>query len=262
MVLPPGRPGEPLEAVEAVVAPDVPVTVVGRRGLRGGLRRLSQGLIWYGALGLALAVLGLVGLVYVGDRLGSLGDRIGSQVDSIALTLEDTSAALSDASSTATSFGTTLDRTPATLDQVATTVASLRTDLITVQTDLGAITILGARPLASVADLFGRMAGNLDGLEGRLAAIGTDLQTNRGRLAENAESLELLGDRLTILAAELRGDLVMDSLDDVRVVLSILMVLFILWAGLPAAGALFLGLWLRRELRPRAGPSAQVAPEG
>lgn len=244
---------EPAEAVEAIVAPDVPVAVVGRRGLRGGLRRFSQGLIAYGVVGLALAVLGVIGLVYVGDRLGDLADRISGQVESIAVTLDDTAVALSDATSTASSFAATLDRTPATLDQVATTVGSLQADLTTVEQDLGALTILGARPLASVAQLFGRMADNLDGLEGRLTAIATDLETNRERLRTAGSSLDLLGDRLILLSAQLRGDLVTDSLDDVRAVVTVLILLLIVWAGLPAAAALLLGLWLGRELRPRGG---------
>jgi hypothetical protein len=248
----PARPDEP---VEALVAPDVPVTVVGRRGLRAGLRRLSVGLIAYGAVGVLLAVLGIVALVYVGDRLGGLGDRMSGQLESIALTLDDTAALLSDTNSSASSFAATLERTPATIDQVAATVSSLHTDLTTVQADLAAITILGARPLASVSDLFGRMAGNLDGLEGRLTAIGTDLGANRERLLENAESLDLLGDRLILLAGEMRGDLVADSLDDVRTIVTVLILLLVVWAALPAVGALALGLWLRRELAPRRSVS-------
>lgn len=236
------------------LAPTLPEALIGapivRPGLRAGLRRLGTGLITYGAVGIALSVIGLVALLYVGARLGGLGDRIGTQVSSIAETLDDTAAALSDAGASAVSFSSTLERTPPSVRQTATTVANLRADLLRVQADLGAIAILGSRPLGNVAELFGGMATDLEGLDGRLEAIATDLEDNRGRLIANGESLDAMGDRLESVATELRGSLVEDSLADIQVMVTVVAGLLLLWATLPAVGALVLGLWLRRELRP------------
>jgi hypothetical protein len=48
--------------------------VSGQLGLRGGLRRLSTGLIAYGAVGLAVALLGLVALAWTAGRVSSFAD--------------------------------------------------------------------------------------------------------------------------------------------------------------------------------------------
>lgn len=239
-----GPAGEP-PLVEAALAP-----AIARPGLRSGLRRLGAGLIAYGAIGIALSIVGLVALLYVGGRLGDLGDRIGTQVRTIADTLDDTATVLTDASSSAVSFSTTLERTPPSVRQTATTVANLRADLLRVQADLASIAILGSQPLANVADLFGGMAADLEGLDGRLEAIATDLEQNRERLVANGDSLDALGGRLEGLARDLRGSIVEDSLADVQVIITVVAGLLLLWATLPAVGALLLGLWLRRELRP------------
>ncbi len=55
----------------------------GRRPLtlRRGLRRLSAGLIAYGLIGLALALIGAFALAWVGGRVGAVADRTGEQVE-------------------------------------------------------------------------------------------------------------------------------------------------------------------------------------
>ena len=66
--------------------------VVARRPLtlRRGLRRLSTGLIAYGLIGLALALVGAFALAWVGGRVGAVADRTGEQVESIVSTLDET----------------------------------------------------------------------------------------------------------------------------------------------------------------------------
>ena len=57
----------------------------GQLGLRGGLRRLSTGLIAYGAAGLAVALLGLVALAWTAGRVSSLADRVDAEVVQLGL---------------------------------------------------------------------------------------------------------------------------------------------------------------------------------
>ena len=49
-------------------------------GLRGGLRRLSTGLIVYGFAGLVVALLGLVALGWTSGRVAGLADRLDGEV--------------------------------------------------------------------------------------------------------------------------------------------------------------------------------------
>ena len=216
--------------------------------LRRGLRRLSTGLIAYGVVGLLLALIGAFALTWVGGRVGAVADRTGEQVDSIVTTLDQTAIVLSSMGTSATSFSGTLERTPPAVRQTAQTVANLRQNLVLVQGQLSAINILGARPLANAANLFGQMAVDLEGLDTRLEVIATDLDNNRAALLANSASLQSLGTELDGVADDLRAGAIEESLADVQLILVVLSALLIVWALLPAAGALFLGWWLRREL--------------
>ena len=97
---------------------------------------------------------------------------------------------------------------------------------------------------------FGQIATDLEGLDTRLGLIATDLEDNKARLLANAASLTALGERLDAIADELRTGFIQDSLEDVRIVLMVLILVFALWTAVPAVGALILGVWLRRVARP------------
>ena len=126
---------------------------------------------------------------------------------------------------------------------------------------MAAINILGARPLADAANLFGQMAADLEGLDSRLEVIAADLDANRTALLDNSTKLQALGTELDGVADGLRAGSIEESLADVQLILIVLSVLLIVWALLPAVGALGLGWWLRRELldptTTRSRPSAK-----
>jgi hypothetical protein len=218
--------------------------------LRVGLRRLSTGLLIYGGIGLALALLGLLAMVYVGNRVTTLADTTGERVETMVATVEDTATVLKDAGTTALSFANTLERTPPTVRQAAQTVESMRQTLLTIQSQLGQFTILGSRPLGNVADQFGRIATDLEGLDTRLDLIASDLEDNRDKLLANARSLTALGERLDTVADDLASGFIQDTLDDVRILLIVLVLVLVLWTAVPAVGALLFGIWLRRTLGP------------
>ena len=242
------------------MTPNLPSDAVDRRlTLRGGLRRLSTGLILYGVIGLVLALVGGFALSWVGGRVGGIADRTSEQVESIVDTLDQTALVLGSMGTSATSFSGTLERTPPAVRQTAQTVANLRANLILVQGQLGALNILGARPLADAANLFGQMAADLEGLDTRLETIATDLDNNRAALIDNSARLKTLGTELGGVADGLRAGPIEESLDGLQLILVVMSILLIVWTALPAAGALALGWWLRRELRDPDGDAA-VAP--
>jgi hypothetical protein len=218
--------------------------------LRPTLRRLGTGLVIYGTIGVLLALVGLLLMLYVGGRIGELADRTSAQVDTIIATLDDTSAALIDAGATAGSFAGTLERTPPTIRGVADTIGDIQSQLEAVSSQLALFSILGANPLSGVGALFGGIAGGLSGLDSELTQVATDLADNRDRLVANATSLETLGLRLDQIADQLRTGVVQDSLADVQVVTTLLVFTLVIWTAVPAVGALLLGWWLRRELAP------------
>jgi hypothetical protein len=220
----------------------------GRVRLRPGLRLLASGLIAYGTIGVAIAVLGLLAMVWVSGRVGGLADRTGAQVTTIVETIDRTSAALTQASASATSFAGTLDRTAPAVRQVAQAIGDLRGNLRSIEDQLGRVQLLGSRPFGDVAGQFGQMATDLDGLDTQLGLIAGDLEGNRSALAANAESLAAIGTRLTRIAAEVRDGTVAEGIDDLETVVTLLSLLMVVSVALPALGALGLGWWLRRVL--------------
>ena len=118
---PPVAPGPAQAPVAASITPAEPPL-----SLRSGLRRLSTGLLVYAVNGLILAVLGLVAMVYVGNRVGSLADSTGERIETAIGTVEDTATVLKDAGATALSFANTLERTPPTVRQAAQTIEGVQ----------------------------------------------------------------------------------------------------------------------------------------
>ena len=232
------------------------------RSLRSGLRRLATGLIAYGLIGIALAVVAAIALGWAGGRLSAVGGRVDTQIASVVETLDRTSTALADAGTSATSFSATMERTPPVVRQTAQAIADVRADLRAAEDQFSQVVLLGSRPLGGVADAFGRMATNLEGLDTRLDVIATDLESNRAALLTNASSLAALGERLGLVAEDLRGGVVEDGFADLQTSATILAIVLLIWMTIPAIGALWLGWWLRREYgrEVAAKRSAQVAP--
>jgi hypothetical protein len=218
------------------------------RSLRSGLRRLATGLIAYGVIGIALAFVAAIALGWAGGRLAAVGDRVDTQLASVVETLDRTSTALGDAGRSAGSFSVTMERTPPVVRQTAQAIADVRADLRAAEDQFSQIEILGRRPLGGVAEAFGRMATNLDGLDTQLDVIATDLESNQAALLDNASSLSALGERLGLVAEDLRGGVVEDGVSDLRTSATILAIVLLVWMTIPALGALWLGWWLRREV--------------
>jgi len=218
-------------------------------GLRGGLHRLSTGLIAYGIIGLLVAGLGLGALAWVNSRVDTLSGRVETSVDTLATTMERTADAIRDAATTAETFTVTLERSAEAVSAAADTIRSVRTNLETLENVLRAVNILGVSPLGPAADAVGGIADSIEGLDTRLTGIADGLDANTDALAANAASLGRLADSTAAAAERLRSGVVEASLDDVHVVIVVMLLLFVVWSAVPAVGALVLGTWLRREVR-------------
>jgi hypothetical protein len=223
-------------------------------GLRGGLHRLGTFLIAYGLIGLVVAVIGLGGLLWINGRINAAADRANGTIAELTATLDKTATALEDASDTAGTFATTIDNASTTLDQAASTIATVQPQLGGLQDQFRSINILGATPLSRAADLMGSIATSINGLDQRLSAVSTSLRANHDALLANRDSLGALGAQMRSLADRLKSGVLQESLSDLQAVVTILILVFVMWAVVPALGALGLGIWLRRELR--AGPAA------
>lgn len=227
-------------------------------GLRGGLRRLAQGLIAYGIIGLVVAAICLVALIWVNGRVGGLRTEAETTVGNLATTMDRTAQALHDASTTAQSFTVTVEESAQAVSSAAATITEVRTGLGSLEAQLRAVSILGAQPLSGTADAVGRIDASLEGLDTRLSGIATGLSGNRDALASNATSLGQLGDSVESMAERLDSGVIEDSLGDIQLVIVVVLLVFTAWSLVPAVGALVGGLWLRRELERSADAPLQA----
>jgi hypothetical protein len=224
------------------------------RGLRGGLHRLSHGLIAYGIIGLVVASTGFGALVWVNGRISEIRGDAEATVARLATTTEFAANVLHGASTTAQSFSATVDQSAQAVSAAAVTITEVRSDLSALAAQLRSVSILGATPLSSPADAVGRIAVSMEGLDTRLYTIADSVRGNRDALAGNATALGELGDSTQALAARLGSGVGQDSFGDVQLVIAVTLLAFAAWAFVPAVGALVLGVWLRRELgRSRSG---------
>jgi hypothetical protein len=223
-------------------------------GGHDGLRRLSRGLIAFGIIGLVVATIGFGSMVWVNSRISELHDEARTTLTQLASTTELAATVLRGASTTAQSFSGTVDQSAQAVTAATLTITQARSELAALEAQLRSVNFLGQTPLASSADSVARIATSLEGLDTQLPLIASDLGTNRDALARNAVALTDLAKSTAALATRLGPSDGPDSIGDVQQVVAITLLMFAAWSFVPAAGALGLGLWLRRELgRSRAG---------
>ncbi len=220
----------------------------GVRDPSGGVRRLSQGLIAYGMVGLVVAAIGFGAMVWVNGRISTLRADAEANVAGAATTMELAATVLRGASTTAQSFSGTADQARQAVSAAVATVSEARSDLSALEAQLRSVNILGATPLGSSADAVGRIAASMDGLESQIPVVADSLDGNRDALARNAVALSDLADSTAALAARLGSGVGQGSFGDVQQVIAITLLMFAAWSSVPAVGALGLGAWLRGEL--------------
>jgi hypothetical protein len=224
-------------------------------GGRDGMSRLCRGLIAYGIIGLVVAAIGFGSMVWVNSRISQLRGEAETTLVRLASTTELAATVLREASTTAQSFSGTVDQSSQAVTSAALTVTQVRSELSALEAQLRSVNFLGQTPLGSSADSVARIANSMDGLDTQLPLIAADLGSNRDALARNAVALSDLGNSTAALAARLGPSDGPDSIGEVQQVVAITLLMFAAWSFVPAAAALALGLWLRRELgRSRATP--------
>ena len=220
----------------------------GGLGQRGGLRRLSQGLITYGIVGLVVATIGFGATVWVSGRISTLRADAQVSVARAATTIELAAMVLRGASTTVQSFSGTADQARQAVSAAVVTVIEVRSELSALEAQLRSVSFLGTTPLGSSADAVGRITASLDGLEMAIPVVADSLKDNRDALVRNADALDDLADSAAALAAGLGPTVGQDAFGDVQQVIVLTLLMFTAWSFVPAAGALGLGAWLRGEL--------------
>lgn len=230
---------------------------------RLGLWRLANALLVYGVVGLLAAAIGIAALISASGRIGSLGERIVSEAVSLDAIVVRTADVLEDAATTAASFGPTVDQTSVTVRGAAAAIRDIEPRLRDLETQANAIEIFGARPVAPLGDLFGKIAGDVSGLDEQLDGIATEMGTNQAALTTMSSSLRSLSGLVRAYTGRLKPEAIDAGINEARGLLLFTLALFIAWTAVPAFGALVVGRWMRRLVEPDRTPpeaSAGAAP--
>ena len=230
---------------------------------RLGLWRLANALLVYGVVGLLAAAIGIAALISASGRIGSLGERIVSEAVSLDAIVVRTADVLEDAATTAASFGPTVDQTSVTVRGAAAAIRDIEPRLRDLETQANAIEIFGARPVAPLGDLFGKIAGDVSGLDEQLDGIATEMGTNQAALTTMSTSLRSLSGLVRAYTGRLKPEAIDAGINEARGLLLFTLALFIAWTAVPAFGALVVGRWMRRLVEPDRTPpeaSAGAAP--
>ena len=229
---------------------------------RLGLWRLANALLVYGVVGLLAAAIGIAALISASGRIGSLGERIVSEAVSLDAIVVRTADVLEDAATTAASFGPTVDQTSVTVRGAAAAIRDIEPRLRDLETQANAIEIFGARPVAPLGDLFGKIAGDVSGLDEQLDGIATEMGTNQAALTTMSSSLRSLSGLVRAYTGRLKPEAIDAGINEARGLLLFTLALFIAWTAVPAFGALVVGRWMRRLVEPdRTPPEASAGAE-
>ena len=135
------------------------------------LRTLSTGLVVYGVVGIVLAVVLLGAVVAISRRLDSLAGRLSDRLETISQTVDKTAdRARRTRRRPRASFATTLDQAgPDAPAGRHARSARWSPRCASSRPTAAAVTILGQTPLASLSDRFGRIADQLETLQGQVA---------------------------------------------------------------------------------------------
>jgi hypothetical protein len=227
--------------------------VIGGAVTRPLLRRVAQALLAYGVFGIVLSLVTTIAIGSALGRLSSVGEGVGAGASQLGTVLGRMGTVLDDAATSAGSFGSTIDSSSAALTTAAADLRAIVPRLRDIETQANAINILGSRPLAPLASLFGDIAGQIGDLDTQLEGVSTNLAANRGALTANATSLAALATEVRALRDQIPAEMPGTALGDARWLVVLLLLVVLAAVALPAVAALWLGWWLRRELLRSSG---------
>ena len=215
----------------------------------GESRRLSTGLIVYGAVGLLLTIAAIVAVFWLNGHFSDVREDLGAEVDQLEQTLQSTSDSIDAAADSADGFADTLDASVPGLESAAAVLERVENVLTGLR-----IPFLGDQ-LQSVRDL----GEELGTLSDSLSDVAATLEPNSAQLAETTEAMRALAGDIDDLRASLEDGLVERGADQGFNFLRAGIIALTIWLALPSLAALLAGLWLRRAVSPRpevAGPTA------
>ena len=219
-------------------------------------RRLGRGLVWFGVVGLVLAVVMMVvwlgGLVAMRD----LDARLEADREATAISLVQTAALMGSSATTLEDASASLGNVQEALDDAARLLDRLASSTGELAEALN-VTILGQQPFAGTSQSFEDVSGDLDILATRSETLATEVETFHPDLEVVAADLRRVETAVRALAYRVNSFAGVEDLVGLMRGYALLSALLAAWLASLAAGC----VWAGRQLqRPGPGVSAETTP--
>ena len=219
-------------------------------------RRLGRGLVWFGVLGLVLAIVMMVAWLGGLMAMRDLDERLEADREATAISLVQAAAlmgssatALEDASASLGSIQEALEDSARLLDRLATSTGDLAEALN--------VTVLGQQPFAGTSQSFEDVSGGLDILATRSETLATEVETFHPGLEVVAADMRTVETAIRALAYRVNSFGGVEDLVGLMRGYALLSALLAAWLASLAAGCVWVGRQLQRS---SPGLSAETTP--
>jgi hypothetical protein len=209
-------------------------------------RRLGTGMLVFGLVGMVIAGIVAVALVYGAFAARNLDERLAADQAQITSSLERVSVSMESLATTTANAGTTLTTTSQVLidaqlvlDQAADTLTTLASALN--------ISILGSQPFATASQRMTELAASVSSFESRAAALGENLHQNAVDAEAMTGRIEDLGEEVDTLSERIDGFDRIGELVNLLIGGIVLAALLTAWVAFAAAFCAWAGWRLRRQ---------------
>jgi hypothetical protein len=218
-------------------------------------RRLGNGLVWFGAVGLVVTV--VLAVVWLGMlfAMQDLDERLEEDRESLAAALTSTSDlmdssadALESATAAMGNVSVALDDAAGLLEELSSTTAGLA--------DALNVSIFGQRPFAGAAEDLETIASDLETFAGHAETLASDVESLGPSLTQIASDLRTVEESVSELAVRVDQFAGIERLVGLVRVYALLSAVLAAWLAALALGC----IWAGRQLRAAAvTPVAETA---
>jgi hypothetical protein len=218
-------------------------------------RRLGNGLVWFGAVGLVVTL--VLAVVWIGmlvamqdldERLEADREALASALTSTSDLMDSTADAIESATAAMGNVSVALDDAAELLDRLGRTTSGLA--------DALNVSILGQRPFAGAAEDLEAIATDLDAFAGHAETLASDVESLGPPLTQLASDLRTVEESVSALAIRVDEFGGIERLVGLVRIYAVLSAVLAAWLAALAVGC----IWAGRQLRA-AGLVVTPSPE-
>lgn len=207
-------------------------------------RRLGSALLVFGAVGVALAIVGSLVLLVAVSSTAGLNDRLDGSRTELVASLQQAQVSIGHAADTSENIGATLSATQETLATSSKTLSTFADASDNLANGLLAVSIFGSQPFAAAGRQFQSLASQVRAYGEHATQLSASLGQNAQDMQTTADDLRSLEAKLGEVATKLDG-MQVGTLTTALLLGLLLMLALTAWLAIGAIGVAFVGYRIR-----------------